>query len=133
MSPAESVTKEFRFKYVLKRRTGGKSIGSFWNGRACKAVRRVARMVGGRGDSVFRVSMMTPYFVCGVDLLPQSIAMEMAVLLATWAFLVSEDILGQIGEVWQRVALYPEKVYWIRFTSSMSMARIVDNFSLRSS
>jgi hypothetical protein len=36
---------------VLKRRTGGKSIGRGWKGRAWRAVTRVARRVGGRGDS----------------------------------------------------------------------------------
>lgn len=36
---------------MLKRRTGGKSMGRGWKGRACSAVMRVARRVGGRGDS----------------------------------------------------------------------------------
>jgi hypothetical protein len=49
--PAESVTKEFRFRYVLKRRTGGNNIGRAWKGRKCKLVMNVARIVGGSGDS----------------------------------------------------------------------------------
>ena len=36
---------------MLKRRTGGKTIGSGEKGRACRAVIRVARRVGGRGLS----------------------------------------------------------------------------------
>lgn len=36
---------------VLARRIGGKSMGRAWNGRACKEVTSVARMVGGTGDS----------------------------------------------------------------------------------
>jgi hypothetical protein len=39
---------------VLKRRTGGNSMGRRWKGRPCRAVRRVAKMVGGKGDSVNR-------------------------------------------------------------------------------
>jgi hypothetical protein len=35
---------------VLNIRTGGKSMGSGWKGRACRAVMRVARSVGGRGE-----------------------------------------------------------------------------------
>lgn len=37
---------------MLKSKTGGKSIGRGWKGRACRAVMRVARRVGGSGDSV---------------------------------------------------------------------------------
>lgn len=37
---------------MLKSRTGVKTKGSGCSGRACKAVMRVARRVGGRGDSV---------------------------------------------------------------------------------
>lgn len=41
----------------------------------------------------------------GVDLLPQSIAMEMAVFFATWVFLVSGDILWVNTEEYQRIAV----------------------------
>ena len=37
---------------MLKRSTGGKTMGSGWKGRKWRAVRNVARRVGGRGDSV---------------------------------------------------------------------------------
>lgn len=53
--PAESMTKELRFRYVLKRRIGGKSMGRAWKGRRCRLVMRVARIVGGSGDSGLRV------------------------------------------------------------------------------
>ena len=52
VTPAESTGKPFRFRYEEKRRTGTKSMGSFWNGRKCWAVMRVARAVGGTEDSV---------------------------------------------------------------------------------
>jgi hypothetical protein len=48
--PAESISKEARLRYELKSRTGGKSMGSVRKGRACSAVMKVARIVGGRGD-----------------------------------------------------------------------------------
>lgn len=41
---------------MLKRRIGGKSMGRAWNGRRCRLVMRVARIVGGRGDSGLEVS-----------------------------------------------------------------------------
>lgn len=40
-------------RYVLKSSAGGKIRGRNWGGRACWAVIRVARRVGGREDSVF--------------------------------------------------------------------------------
>lgn len=55
--PAESMTSELRLVYELKRRRGGKSISIGWNGLAWRAVIRVARMVGGRGDSGAIVSI----------------------------------------------------------------------------
>jgi hypothetical protein len=55
--PAASTTSELRLRYELKSRTGGNSMGSGWNGLACRAVIRVARMVGGKGDSRVLVSM----------------------------------------------------------------------------
>jgi len=51
VTPAESTGKPLRFRYEEKRRTGTKSIGSFWKGRKCWAVMRVARAVGGTEDS----------------------------------------------------------------------------------
>lgn len=36
---------------MLKRRTGGKSMGRNWGGRSAWAVIRAARAVGGTGDS----------------------------------------------------------------------------------
>lgn len=51
VTPAESTGKPFRFRYEEKRRTGTKSMGSFWKGRKCWAVMRVARAVGGTEDS----------------------------------------------------------------------------------
>ena len=52
VTPAESTGKPFKFRYEEKRRTGTKSIGSFWKGRKCWAVIRVARAVGGTEDSM---------------------------------------------------------------------------------
>ena len=49
--------KSDRFKYVLKRRTGGKIIGSGRKGRACSAVTRVARSIGGSGEPVESVNV----------------------------------------------------------------------------
>ena len=40
----------------MKRRTGGKSMGSGWKGLACWAVIRVARRVGGTEFSVYHIS-----------------------------------------------------------------------------
>jgi len=51
VTPAESTGKPLRFRYEEKRRTGTKSMGSFWKGRKCWAVMRVARAVGGTEDS----------------------------------------------------------------------------------
>jgi len=64
-----------RFKYALKRSTGGKSMGRGRKGRAWRAVMKVARSIGGNGE------------------LPQSVAYEITVLLASWTSLSSDDMI----------------------------------------
>jgi len=49
--PAESTGNPLTLRYDAKSSTGGNSMGSFWRGRRCCAVMRVARRVGGRDDS----------------------------------------------------------------------------------
>lgn len=49
--PALSTLNPWRFPYDVKRSMGTNVIGSNWNGRMCCAVMRVARRVGGTGDS----------------------------------------------------------------------------------
>lgn len=53
--PAESVGKPLTLRYEEKSSIGGKSMGSFWRGRMCWAVIKVARRVGGTEDSVVLV------------------------------------------------------------------------------
>jgi len=53
VKPAESTVNSERLRYVLKSKMGGKTIGSFWKGRAWIADIRVARSIGGSGDSAW--------------------------------------------------------------------------------
>ena len=49
--PALSILNPWRLRYVEKSNSGGKSIGSVWNGRACWAKTNVPRRAGGIGFS----------------------------------------------------------------------------------
>ena len=55
VNPAASILNEDRLRYVLKSRTGGKTMGSVRKGRKCNAVMNVARRVGGKGDTIYEV------------------------------------------------------------------------------
>jgi hypothetical protein len=68
------MTKPFMFIQLVKRKTGGKSMGSGWKGRKCWAVVRVARTVGGTELSIYHVvSIQNPLNVLKMSLLLGSI------------------------------------------------------------
>ena len=57
--PAASMTNPLMFIQLVKRKTGGNSIGRGWKGRKCCAVVRVARTVGGMELSIHQFSVNT--------------------------------------------------------------------------
>jgi hypothetical protein len=68
--PAESVLKPWRLRYELKRKMGGKSIGSGWKGRRCWAAMRVAVRVGAMEFSIRHLLAIGDMWRLGKDGVP---------------------------------------------------------------